>query len=81
MKTSNIHQAGNQNFDPANYQLVECMDLMAYEGGGFSSCEHCGKAIRYVAIMKHLTTDETIHIGETCLDSRFGMTQIGRAHV
>lgn len=75
MKTSTIHQAGNQNFDPANYEFIDCADLLEGEGGSFANCEHCGKAIRYVAVLKHLTTGEEITVGETCLDSRFGITR------
>jgi hypothetical protein len=75
-KTSTIHQAGNKNFDPANYEFVRLNDLSEYgEGDTTSVCDHCGKRIRYVAILKHLTTGEEIFVGETCLDSRFGISR------
>lgn len=38
---------------------------------GTHQCHHCGAAIRYVAILKHVPTGDHIAVGETCLDNRF----------
>jgi hypothetical protein len=70
-KTSTIHQAGHKDFDPANYEFVQLQDLE----DSLSNCDHCGKWVRYVAVLKHLSTNEPIFVGETCLDSRFGISR------
>lgn len=76
MKTSTIHQAGNKDFNPADYDFVRCFDTHEdLENKYFLDCAHCGKRIRYVAELKKITTDEVITVGETCLDSRFGITR------
>lgn len=36
-------------------------------------CDHCGAAIRYVAVLKHDPTGDHIAVGETCLDTRAGL--------
>ena len=75
-KSSTIHQAGNKDFDPANYQFLGLDDLGAdEENKSVASCAHCGRTIRYVAELKNLTTGEEIFVGETCLDSRFGISR------
>ena len=35
-------------------------------GKVFTSCHHCGLGIRYYASFKNNSTDEVIHIGQTC---------------
>ena len=76
MKTSTIHQAGNKDFDPANYVVLSVTDLEEQgEGGTRARCAHCGHVIRYAAELVHNTTNEKILIGETCLDSRFEITR------
>jgi hypothetical protein len=36
-----------------------------------SQCSHCGAHLRYVALLRHIPTGETIFVGETCLGNRF----------
>jgi hypothetical protein len=75
-RTPTLHQAGNKDFDPANYEFLGLDDLGAdEENKSVSSCAHCGRTIRYVAELKNLTTGEEILVGETCLDSRFGISR------
>jgi hypothetical protein len=42
----------------------------APHGGNISQCDHCGAALRYVAILRH-TTGQYVSVGETCLANRF----------
>jgi len=75
-KASTIHQAGNKDFNPDNYQLIKCYDTCDNEDDKYLlNCDHCGSRIRYVAQLKNLSTGEIINVGETCLDSRFGITR------
>lgn len=46
----------------------------AYHNG--NQCDHCGAAIRYVAVVKHTPTGDHLAIGETCLDNRFGQATV-----
>lgn len=76
MTTPTIHQAGNINFDPASYEVINFIDFCENEDYKvFGTCSHCGKRIRYAAELMHITTGEQIWVGETCLDSRFGITR------
>ena len=36
------------------------------------ACDHCGAAIRYVAVCIHIPTGDHIAVGSTCIDSRMG---------
>ncbi len=46
-----------------------------FANAGFG-CAHCGKNIRYAALMLHTPTMEMLYIGEQCLTNRFeSMTQ------
>lgn len=76
MRTPTIHQAGNKDFDPANYVVLGVSDLDEQGDGGMrGTCAHCGHMIRYAAELIHKSSNEKILIGETCLDSRFEITR------
>lgn len=69
-----IHRAPDGH--PVNN--VDLMRVLTSEGWRFddvhnaSQCSHCGQKINYYAVLKHLPTHTLIHVGETCLDNRFG---------
>jgi hypothetical protein len=41
--------------------------------GGPGTCGHCGAHMSYFALMVREESQEYIHVGETCLDNRFGL--------
>src|SRR5215207_9207275 len=57
-------------------RINELIDKGYRKGPGSSrQCGHCGAHIRYSALMVREDRREYIHVGETCLDNRFELTQ------
>lgn len=50
-------------------QLVNASTSTAYASG--HQCDHCGAAIRYVVVVRHIPTGDHLAVGETCADGRF----------
>ncbi len=88
-KTPSIHRAANGDFDPEQYTWLDTYD-MNFDLKEFyrdtkdavwpddvphgDQCTHCGKRLRYVALLKH-ASGESITVGETCLGDRFSISK------
>lgn len=65
----------NLYFLQARRELIDAGWTFSGVHGGMGQCDHCGAALRYSALMKHLPTRTLIYVGETCLDNRFELTK------
>ena len=48
--------------------LLEASSTSLYRDRG--RCDHCGAAMRYVVVLRHIPTGDHIAVGETCADTR-----------
>jgi hypothetical protein len=56
----------------AEYRILDALvQSSPLSERGLHQCHHCGAAIRYVAVLKHLPTGQHIAVGEQCLENRF----------
>jgi hypothetical protein len=65
-----LRHGGMSDRDISLRNLVQAATGTCYHSA--HQCDHCGAAIRYVAVIKHLPTGDHLAVGETCLDNRFG---------
>lgn len=86
---ASVHRAGSGKFDPEDYSIAayydmsvevkrfarETQDLQLAEDVPVGDrCSHCGKKLRYVALLRH-TSGEYVTAGQTCLSDRFSITK------
>jgi hypothetical protein len=58
--------------DVARKEIVNKLIVQGYKfSNGSFGCGHCGKTIRYGALMLHPSTMEMLYIGQQCLTNRF----------
>lgn len=69
-----IPKDGDGNAIPSHKQ--QCLDLLKKEGyGEFDGhCQHCGAQLRYCCIFRNGENGELIVVGETCAETRMGLT-------
>lgn len=66
---------GNLAFVQLRHELINTGWTFSGIHGGLGKCDHCGAALRYSALMKHLPTRTLIYVGEQCLGNRFEMSK------
>ena len=45
-------------------------------GPGVTNCDHCGAAIAFVGVFKHIVTGHYIAVGSVCAENRFPMSNV-----